>query len=110
MRPSGACMTPNPFSPRDIEAAFDHRYVIGNEIRVGGQGVVYRATRVRDELGTQRNNDVALKLHLDSRYDERVEREINAAKNLRHPTLATLLEEGSVVVGSKVTRYIAWEF
>ena|SRR5712692_2759511 len=103
-------MTANPFSPREIEAAFDSRYVLGAELRVGGQGVVYRATRVRETDGTHRNNDVALKLHLDPRQDQRVEREIGVAKDLRHPALATLLEDGTIVINGKLTRYIAWEF
>ena len=103
-------MTTNPFSPREIEAALGNRYVLGTELRVGGQGVVYRATRVRDAGGTHRNNEVALKLHLDPRQDLRVEREIDAAKDLRHAALATLLEDGTVVINGRVTRYIAWEF
>jgi serine/threonine protein kinase len=103
-------VTTNPFNPREVEAAFDSRYVLGSELRVGGQGVVYRATRVRGSDGTLRSNDVALKLHLDSKQDERVEREINAAKNLRHAALATLLEDGTIVLNGKLTRYIAWEF
>ena len=102
--------TTNPFSSGDLVQALDHRYVLGNELRVGGQGVVYRATRVRDSDGIQRNNDVALKIHLDSIHDQRVEREIAASKNLRHPSLATLLEDGSIVIVGKLIRYIAWEF
>jgi serine/threonine-protein kinase len=65
---------------------------------------------VLDASGAACSNDVALKLHVDSGQDERVEREINAIRNLRHPTLATLLEDGTISVGSKQTRYIAWEF
>jgi serine/threonine protein kinase len=103
-------MTTNPFNASDIGAALNARYVLGSEIRVGGQGVVYRATRVLDASGMPCNDDVALKLHLDSRQDERVEREISAAKNLRHSTLATLLEDGTIIVGGKRTRYLAWDF
>lgn len=103
-------MVTNPFNVAEIQAALGNRYVLGNEIRVGGQGVVYRATRVRDVGGKTCHNEVALKLHLDPRQDERVEREINVAKNLRHPTLATLLEEGTIVIGGRRTRYIAWDF
>jgi serine/threonine-protein kinase len=103
-------MATNPFKVADVEAALNKRYVLGPEIRVGGQGVVYRASRVRDLTGGPCNNDVALKLHLDSRQDERVEREIGAAKNLRHPMLATLLEDGTIVIDGKCTRYIAWDF
>ncbi len=103
-------MATNPFKKADIESALNGRYVLGPELRVGGQGVVYRATRVRDTAGGSCNNDVALKLHLDSRQDERVEREIDAAKNLRHPMLATLLEDGTIVIDNKSTRYIAWDF
>src|SRR5207249_479111 len=103
-------MATNPFKVADVEASLNKRYVHGTEIRVGGQGVVYRATRVRDGSGGSCSNDVALKLHLDAKQDERVDREIKAAKNLRHPTLATILEEGTIVIGGKQTRYIAWDF
>ncbi len=100
----------NPFIAADVEAALNQRYVIGPVLRIGGQGVVYRATRIRDETGVLRSDEVALKLHLDSRQDERVEREIKAAKDLRHHALATLLEDGTIVNSGKKTRYIAWEY
>jgi serine/threonine protein kinase len=100
----------NPFKPKDVEAALNKRYALADELRVGGQGVVYRAKRIRDTNGTTCNDDIALKLHLDSRQDERVEREIHAAKNLRHPRLATLLEDGTINIDGKPTRYIAWDF
>lgn len=103
-------MLTNPFSASDISTALNNRYVLGGELRVGGQGVVYRATRVRDVNGVACSNDVALKLHLDSKQDERVEREILAAKNLHHFALATLLEEGTITVSGRQTRYIAWDF
>jgi serine/threonine protein kinase len=100
----------NPFKPGDVEAALNNRYVLANELRIGGQGVVYRATRLRDLNGIACGKDTALKLHLDSRQDERVEREINAAKELRHPMLAALLEDGTIIIDGKSTRYIAWDF
>ena len=103
-------MPSNPFSAPDIESALGRRYILGAEIRTGGQGVVYRATRVLDGRNASCNDDVALKLHLDSRQDERVEREITAVKGIRHPALASLLEDGTIVIGGRSTRYIAWEF
>jgi serine/threonine protein kinase len=104
-------MTPtNPFSAKEVEASFGGRYVLGSELRVGGQGVVYRAKRVRLPDGSACTDEVALKLHLDAKQDKRVEREIEAMKHLRHPALATLLEEGTISIAGKQTRYIAWEF
>lgn len=103
-------MTSNPFSEPDIKAALNGRYALGPVLRVGGQGVVYRATRLKDANGSPCSDDVALKLHLDSRQDERVKREINAVKGLRHASLATLLEDGEIGVGGRQTRYIAWGF
>jgi len=103
-------MTPtNPFSANEVEASFGGRYVFGSELRVGGQGVVYRAKRVRLPDGSACSDEVALKLHLDAKQDKRVEREIEAMKYLRHPALATLLEEGTISIAGKQTRYIAWE-
>jgi serine/threonine-protein kinase len=103
-------MPTNPFSVPEVEASFKGRYVLGAELRVGGQGVVYRAKRVRLADGSACSNEVALKLHLDAKQDKRVEREIEAMKHLRHPALATLLEEGTISIGGKQIRYIAWEF
>lgn len=103
-------MPTNPFPIAEVTTAFNGRYVIGSELRVGGQGVVYRATRVRRPDGTSCKDEVALKLHLDAKQDKRVEREIEAMKHLRHPALATLLEEGTIAVGGKQVRFIAWEF
>ena len=103
-------MPSNPYSASDVEASFKGRYVLGSELRVGGQGVVYRAKRVHLADGSPCNDEVALKLHLDAKQDKRVEREIEAMKHLRHPALATLLEEGTITIGGKQTRYIAWEF
>jgi serine/threonine protein kinase len=103
-------MVSNPFSAKEVEASFGGRYVLGPELRVGGQGAVYRAKRVRRPDGSACNDEVALKLHLDAKQDKRVEREIEAMKHLRHPALATLLEEGTITISGKQTRYIAWEF
>jgi len=103
-------MSTSPFKPTEIHAALNGRFTLGPELRVGGQGVVYRATRVCDAGGAACSDEVALKLHLDSRQDERVEREIRAMKNLRHPALARLLEEGIVTLSGLQTHYVAWEF
>jgi len=104
-------MTPtNPFSAKEVEASFGGRYVLGSELRVGGQGVVYHAKRVRLPDGSACSDEVALKLHLDAKQDKRVQREIEAMKHLRHPALATLLEEGTIVIGGKQVRFIAWQF
>ena len=103
-------MVTNPFSAKEVEGSFGGRYVLGAELRVGGQGAVYRAKRVRRPDGSACNDEVALKLHLDAKQDKRVEREIEAMKHLRHPALATLLEEGTTTISGKQTRYIAWEF
>ena len=103
-------MGTNPFKAADVSKALGERYLLGPELRVGGQGVVYRATRVRRADGAACHDDVALKLHLDSGQDERVEREIRAAKDLHHHALATLLEEGTISVGGRPTRYVAWQF
>jgi serine/threonine protein kinase len=103
-------MPVNPFPIADVTAAFKDRYILGPELRVGGQGVVYRATRVRRPDGSACKEDVALKLHLDAKQDKRVEREIEAMKHLQHPALATLLEDGSTTIGGKQIRFIAWQF
>ena len=52
-------MAQNPFPPDQVEAALGGRYKIRQELRVGGQGAVFRAVRVRSPNGDPANDDVA---------------------------------------------------
>ncbi|MFZ0314767.1 MAG: serine/threonine-protein kinase [Candidatus Korobacteraceae bacterium] len=103
-------MSEHPFAPADIEAALNGRYVIGPEIAIGGQGVVFQATRISRPDGTATNDVVALKLNLYHNQEIRVQREIAAIENLTDPSLAQLIEHGYCEVAGSRTRYVAWEF
>jgi serine/threonine protein kinase len=93
-----------------MEAALGRRYIVGPEVAVGGQGVVFRATRTFRPDGTASNDVVALKLHLYPSQDIRVQREITAIESISHPSLARLIEHGYCDVAGMHTRYVAWEF
>lgn len=103
-------MPTNPFEPAQIEAALGGRYRVGSELRVGGQGAVFKATRIKTDDGKVVADEVALKLHLDPRQDVRVEREIRAMQGISHHALARLIEHGLCELSGTRTRYIAWEF
>lgn len=104
-------MPTNPFTVGAVEAALHGRFVLAApELRVGGQGVVYKALRKTNPAGIAVGDQVALKLHTDARQDERVEREIEAMKEISHPCLATLLEEGITTLNGVQVRYIVWKF
>lgn len=102
---------PSPqFTQSDVSSALNSRYQISKVLRIGGQGVVYRATRVKIRDGSPALDDVALKIHLDPTQDERVEREIRAMEGMRHPNFANLVEHGSLKFGTDTYKYAAWEF
>jgi len=103
-------MADHPFVPAEIEAALGHRYIVGPEIAVGGQGVVFRATRTCRLDGTATNDVVALKLNRHPNQEIRVQREITAVENISHPNLARLIEHGYCDLAGRHTRYVAWEF
>lgn len=103
-------MTFQPFEPAQIEAALGGRYTIGPEIAVGGQGVVFKATRTLQPDGSATNDTVALKLHFYPGQSVRVEREIAAMQSLSHPSLARLIEHGYCDVAARHAPYIAYEF
>ena len=98
------------FAPADIEVAMGGRYIIGPEIASGGQGAVFKATRIACPDGSAANDDVALKLHFDRRKSNRAQPEITATENFSHPNLARLIEHGYCDVAGRRTRYVAWEF
>ncbi len=102
-------MAVHPFVPADIQDALGRRYIVGPEIAVGGQGVVFRATRAFRPDGTAANDVVALKLHLYPSQDIRAQREITAIENISHPALARLIEHGYCDVAGRRTLYVAWE-
>ena len=103
-------MTSQTFVPAEIEAALEQRYIVGANIAIGGQGSVFRATRILRPDGTSTDDSVALKMYLDPSQALRVKREVTAMENLSHPNLARLLEHGYVYVGGRKSLYIAYEF
>jgi serine/threonine-protein kinase len=98
------------FVPAEIDAALGRRYIIGPEIAAGGQGAVFRATRMSRPDGSATSDLVALKLHFDPTQAFRVQREVAALENLAHPNLARLLEHGHCYVAGRKSLYIAYEF
>ena len=84
--------------------------MVDSEIAVGGQGAVFKATRVFRRDGSAANDLVALKLHLHPGQDIRVQREVSAMEKISHPSLARLIEHDYCAVGTRHTRYVAWEF
>jgi serine/threonine protein kinase len=98
------------FASADVQAALGRRYIVGPEIGAGGQGVVFRATRIARPDGNAAHDDVALKLHFSVRQDIRVQREVAAMENLRHANMARLIEHGFCEVPGGRTPYLAWEF
>lgn len=100
----------NPFADRHVALGLADRYRLGEVLRVGGQGMVYRAIRLRASDGTTANVNVALKLYLDPSQDARVDREIDTLRGYRHPNLAVLVEDGRIQIEGRSVRYVAWEF
>ena len=103
-------MTFQSFEPAEVEEALGGRYSLAAKIASGGQGAVYRATRLTGQDGSSANDVVALKLHFDPTQAFRVEREVTAMEHLTHPNLARLIEYGHCYVTGRKTRYIAYEF
>ena len=103
-------MSLHPFAPADVEAALGQRYIVDSEIALGGQGAVFKATRVSLPDGTPTDDAVALKLLLHRSQDIRVQREISAMETISHPNLARLIENGYCDVSGRNTRYVAYEF
>ncbi|MFZ0312180.1 MAG: serine/threonine-protein kinase [Candidatus Korobacteraceae bacterium] len=103
-------MADHPFVPADIEAALGRRYIVGPEIALGGQGVLFKATRTLQPDGTAANDVVALKLNLHPEQEIRAQREVAAIENVSTPSLARLIEHGHCDLAGRRTRYVAWEF
>jgi serine/threonine protein kinase len=100
----------HPFATTEIEAALGRRYVVGREIAVGGQGAVFKATRVFQPDGKETYDIVALKLHYIMGQDIRIQREISAMQEILHPALARLIEHGHCDIAGRHTRYVAYDF
>jgi eukaryotic-like serine/threonine-protein kinase len=103
-------MPTNPFDPAIVALALGGRFQIVEEIRVGGQGAVFKAVRLLTPANIAAHENVALKLHLDPKQDVRVEREIKAMEGVAHRCLSRLVEHGFAQINGSPTRFIAWEF
>ena len=100
----------SPLTARDLESAFAGRFEVGDEIGVGGQGAVYRATRRATPDGAPAADDVALKIYNGRVEVIRVAREVDALTRIRHASIANLVEHGSVVVRAETSLYVACDF
>jgi len=97
----------------ELAAALNSRFESILHIGQGGQGLVFRATRIELEDGSASADDVALKLLLPNSEEERLLREVAMMEHMRHPCTAELLEHGSCSVpsvSSTAIRYAAWRF
>ncbi|HEX6367326.1 MAG TPA: serine/threonine-protein kinase [Longimicrobium sp.] len=97
-------------APHEVQEALGQRYAVTAQIGEGAQGYVYRATRSVATDGSPADDDVALKIYLGDDQDERVRREINAMRRIRHPSLATLIEAGELYLSGERLQYCAWEY
>jgi eukaryotic-like serine/threonine-protein kinase len=93
-----------------LTVALNNRFEVGERIRIGGQGVVFRARRVRDLAGTAVDDDTALKIHTNANEEARVDREIDALQGFDHPSLASVIEHGHAALGDENCRFVAWRF
>lgn len=107
---SGMAVHSDRFALADVQTALGRRYIVGPEIGAGGQGVVFRATRIARPDGKAAHDDVALKLHFCLRPDIRVQREVATMENVSHANMARLIEHGFCDVPGGRTPYLAWEF
>lgn len=86
------------------------RFLVGDVIRAGGQGVVCKGKRVRTVGGRGTEQSCAIKYYFDPDQDERVDREIKALEGFSHPNLANVLEYGSIDVRGEAVRFVVWEY
>jgi serine/threonine protein kinase len=98
------------FPAAEAHSALGPRFQVGELVRAGGQGAVYRGSRSRTSSGNIAADDCAIKYYFDSAQDQRVDREIRALEGFRHPNLANIVEHGSFVLRGETVRFVAWEY
>lgn len=101
---------PQRFTTTQVEAALGSRFSVIQEIRPGAQGSVFLARRRLTLSNVAVDDEVALKLYFSTVELARVEREIAAMEQIRHPSLAGLIEHGQVFISGHLLKYVAWEF
>jgi serine/threonine protein kinase len=96
-----------PFDPpltiNEVQSRFLGRYDIDASIQAGGQGAVFRAHLADARV-------VALKVYDPDQHEERLQREIDALKTIRGPTLVELLDSGRCAIRGKDCRFMVTTF
>lgn len=98
------------FTTTQIELGLDNRFVVLREVRPGAQGAVFQARRTLTPDGVAVDEQIALKLYFSTVELARVEREILAMEQIRHPCLAGLVEHGTISIAGQAVKFVAWEF
>lgn len=95
----------SPLTLAEVQASFIGKYVVDASIQAGGQGAVFKARSVGNGSAP-----VALKIYNADQLEERLEREFEALKALRGPTLVELCDAGTCYVRGETCRYLATTF
>lgn len=93
-----------------IESGLGGRFAVDRRIESGGQGHVYRAERKETPQGDDAADLVAIKIFRPQGKEERVDREIDVLREIRHPGLAGIVEVGEFSIKSGSLLYIAYEY
>jgi serine/threonine protein kinase len=93
-----------------IAASLGPRFRIDGEVRRGGQGIVFKARRLRTPAGEPAADTVALKVYAPGTQLARVTREIDALERIRHANVANLLEHGTLTLELGPAIYVACDF
>jgi serine/threonine protein kinase len=93
-----------PLTVIEVQAAVGSAYRINTSLQIGGQGAVFQA-----EVQPQ-GTTVALKVYHPDQLEERLEREIDALRAIRSPTLVQLHDAGSCEIRGQQCRYLATTF
>lgn len=99
------------FTEAELGSALGGRFEIVSVLRPSGQARVFRARRHTSLEGMGGlNDDVALKVHLNTAELTRVDREVDALDGFEHPCLARFVEHGTICLQGQATRYVAWRY
>jgi serine/threonine protein kinase len=92
-----------PLTAAEVQAALASTCKVEATLQAGGQGAVFKARTTKGAV-------VALKIYSSDQLEERLQREIEALKRIRSPTLVELHDAGTCTVRGQQCQYLMTTF